>query len=72
MLKLQNLCMKGWFIDDNTNSTASMTSLFCVEINILPLYFVFPLIFITKKCSFIVRLLHFMCIRSVLKFKYER
>ena len=30
------------------------------------------IIFITKKFSFIVRLLHFVCIRSVLKLKYER
>ena len=30
------------------------------------------IIFITKEFSFIVRLLHFVCIRSVLKLKYER
>ena len=30
------------------------------------------IIFITKKFSFIVRLLHFLCIRNVLKLKYER
>ena len=30
------------------------------------------IIFITKKFSFIVRLLYFMCVRSVLNLKYER
>ena len=29
-------------------------------------------IFITKKFSFIVRLLYFVCIRNVLKLNYER